>query len=158
MTSYPTYCACQASGRNGREAPEMARRETEPTTELGRQLEKERKNRGLTKERWVEVLDCYKPTYLGWLRGTEPSLDNIRHIATVLGVPAVEVFGWIEADRAKAGQRVRNGRARRHHLHHFNQRRLSDDHDHRVVPNRRHQRTTPLDRGLAGSHPSISNP
>lgn len=79
----------------------MARREVEARTEIGRQLEKERRNRGLTKEAWIELLDVSKPTYLGWLRGSEPELDNIRHIADVLGITSVEVFSWMEADRAR---------------------------------------------------------
>ena len=81
----------------------MMRREKEPTCELGRQLEKERKNRGLTKMAWVVELDCQKPTYLGWLTGSEPTIDNIRHIAEVLDVTSGEVFDWIESDRVKGG-------------------------------------------------------
>lgn len=38
----------------------MARKETQPTTELGKQLEKERTNRGLTKEEWCVELAISK--------------------------------------------------------------------------------------------------
>ena len=79
----------------------MARREVEPTTELGRQLEKERQNRGLTKESWIEMLDVTKPTYLGWLRGSQPELGNIFHISDVLDLPYHEVFSWVVTDHAK---------------------------------------------------------
>lgn len=79
----------------------MARREVEPTTELGRQLEKERRNRGLTKEAWIGLLDVSKPAYLGWLRGAMPDMGSIFEISSILEVSATEVFSWIEADFAK---------------------------------------------------------
>jgi transcriptional regulator with XRE-family HTH domain len=79
----------------------MARREIEPTTELGRQLEKERRNRGLTKEAWIDLLDVSKPTYLSWLRGAKPDVESIFLISTTLGIPAATVFSWIEDDHAK---------------------------------------------------------
>ena len=79
----------------------MARREVEPRTELGRQLEKERRNRGLTKEAWVEMLDVSKPTYLGWLRGVKINSENLFLIADILEIPAGTVFSWIEDDHAK---------------------------------------------------------
>ncbi len=77
----------------------MMRREKEPTCEVGRQLEKERKNRDLTKEDWVIELHCTKPAYLAWLTGSEPSFDNIREIARVLDVTPGEVFDWIESEK-----------------------------------------------------------
>jgi transcriptional regulator with XRE-family HTH domain len=79
----------------------MSRSEIEPITELGRQLEKERRNRGLTKEDWAEQLGTSKPTYNAWLRGQEPQLVNIRAVAETMGLTSMEVFGWIEGDRAK---------------------------------------------------------
>lgn len=45
----------------------MARKETQPTTEIGRQLEKERNNRGLTRPEWYAELEITKPTYIAWL-------------------------------------------------------------------------------------------
>lgn len=79
----------------------MARREVEPTTELGRQLEKERRNRGITKEAWIDLLDVSKPTYLAWLRGAKPDVESIFRIAATLDVRAGTVFSWIEDDHAK---------------------------------------------------------
>lgn len=79
----------------------MSRREVEPITELGKQLEKERINRGLTKEAWIALIGVSKPTYLGWLRGAQPDLESIFLIAETLGITDVEVFSWVAADRAK---------------------------------------------------------
>lgn len=77
----------------------MARKETQPTTELGKQLEKERINRGLTKEQWAAELNVSKPTYLAWLtRPVDIEFINIRRMAVVLGVTIDTVFGWIEVD------------------------------------------------------------
>lgn len=79
----------------------MARNEVEPTTELGRQLEKERKNQGLTKEAWIDLIYVSKPTYLGWLRGAQPELTNIFQIAEALAIEPDEVFSWVASDYAK---------------------------------------------------------
>ena len=77
----------------------MARKETQPTTELGRQLEKERENRNLTIDRWCEELDISRPTYLGWrTKATDIEFQNIRRIAVVMGVSIDTVFGWLEVD------------------------------------------------------------
>lgn len=77
----------------------MARKETQPTTELGRQLEKERISRELTKEAWCAELRISKPAYLGWLtKQTEIQFINVRRIAVVMGVTIDTVFGWMEVD------------------------------------------------------------
>jgi len=79
----------------------MARTTIEPRTELGRQLEKERINRGLSKDEWAEELATSKPTYNQWLRGQEPMPVNIRNIAKTLGISTVDVWLWLEQDHAK---------------------------------------------------------
>lgn len=77
----------------------MARKETRPTTELGKQLEKERVNRGFTKEAWCVELDISKPTYLAWLtKPVDIEFVNIRRIAIVMGITIDTVFGWIDID------------------------------------------------------------
>lgn len=77
----------------------MGSKETQPTTEVGKQLEKERINRGLTKEAWCDELQIKKPTYLAWLtRPVDIEFINIRRIAVVMGVTPDTVFGWIEVD------------------------------------------------------------
>lgn len=77
----------------------MARKETRPTTELGKQLEKERVNRGFTKETWCVELDISKPTYLAWLtKPVDIEFVNIRRIAIVMGITIDTVFGWIDID------------------------------------------------------------
>lgn len=77
----------------------MARRETKPTTELGRQLEKERENRELTIDAWCTELDISRPQYLQWrTRPVELEFINIRRIAAVMGVTIDTVFGWIDVD------------------------------------------------------------
>lgn len=77
----------------------MARKETQATTELGKQLEKERVNRGLTKEQWCAELNISKPAYLTWLtRPVDIEFINIRRIAVVVGVTIDTVFGWIDID------------------------------------------------------------
>lgn len=77
----------------------MARREIKPTTELGKQLEKERENRGLTIAAWCRELDVSRPQYLQWrTRVVELELINIRKIAVVMGVTLDTVFGWIDVD------------------------------------------------------------
>ena len=77
----------------------MAVRTVEPSVELGRRLEKERVNRGLTKERMAELLDVSKPTYLSWLRGGEPQLANILKIAETVGSDMGAVYEWVVTDR-----------------------------------------------------------
>lgn len=77
----------------------MARKETQPTTELGKQLEKERANRGLTKEEWCIELGISKPTYLAWLtRSVDIEFINIRKMAVVMGITIDTVFGWVGVD------------------------------------------------------------
>lgn len=77
----------------------MARKETQPTTELGKHLEKERANRELTKEGWCLELQISKPTYLAWItKPTDIEFINIRRIAVVMGVTIDTVFGWIDVD------------------------------------------------------------
>ena len=73
----------------------MARNEVEPQCELGRQLEKERENRGLTKTAWLIELRTYRPTYINWMRGAEPERVNMERIAEVLGVPLPTVYEWV---------------------------------------------------------------
>lgn len=79
----------------------MARRYVEPQTELGRQLEKERKNRGFSKEVWCDLLGISRPAYNAWLLDAEPGMENIRSIARILGIATSEVFAWVEIGRAK---------------------------------------------------------
>lgn len=77
----------------------MARRETQPTTELGKQLEKERENRELTIDAWCQELGVSRPQYLQWrTRPVELEFVNIRRIAVVMGVTIDTVFGWIDVD------------------------------------------------------------
>lgn len=77
----------------------MARRETQPTTELGKQLEKERTSREMTIDAWCTELRISRPQYLQWrTRPVELEFINIRRIATVMGVTIDTVFGWIDVD------------------------------------------------------------
>lgn len=77
----------------------MTRKETQPTTELGKHLEEERVNRQLTKEAWCAELQISKPAYLTWLtRPVDIEFINIRRIAVVMGVTIDTVFGWIDVD------------------------------------------------------------
>ena len=73
----------------------MARREVEPQCELGRQLEKERTNRGLNKTAWISLLGTHRPTYINWMRGGEPERVNMERIAEVLKVPLFTVYEWL---------------------------------------------------------------
>ena len=73
----------------------MARSTTKPTTELGRQLEKERKNRNLTMQGMADYLGVSKPAYLGWLRGSKPQPHHMKLIAKKLDTDAGSVLGWV---------------------------------------------------------------
>jgi transcriptional regulator with XRE-family HTH domain len=73
----------------------MARSTTQPTTELGRQLEKERVNRNLKMQGMADYLGVSKPTYLGWLRGTRPQSHHLELIAEKLDTKPGSVLGWV---------------------------------------------------------------
>lgn len=73
----------------------MARMEVEPTTRLGRELEKDREYREMTKPAYCEMLDITKPAYLAWLRGSRPEFQNLEQIAKVLEVPITTVIEWV---------------------------------------------------------------
>lgn len=78
----------------------MARTLVEPTTELGRQLEKVREERVFTKDAWCVELRISRPTYDRWLTRPTPNMDfnNIRRVAVVVGVSIDTVFEWIGID------------------------------------------------------------
>lgn len=74
----------------------MARNEIEPTTEIGKQLEKERINRGLTKTAWALILKTSRPTYNSWLyQPVDIQEVNRKAIATELKVERAVVDEWI---------------------------------------------------------------
>lgn len=73
----------------------MARRTTTPTVELGVRLEKERELRGLTMQGMADYLGVSKPTYLGWLRGTQPQPHHMRLIAKKLNTKTSTVLAWV---------------------------------------------------------------
>lgn len=73
----------------------MARRTTTPTVELGVRLEKERMRRGLTMQGMADYLGVSKPTYLNWLRGTQPQPHHLKLIAKKLDTKPSTVFGWV---------------------------------------------------------------
>jgi hypothetical protein len=77
----------------------MAKTTAQATTELGRQLEKERENRGLKIGPWCAELKVSRQQYLQWrTRPVELEFVNIRRIAVVLGITIDTVFGWVEVD------------------------------------------------------------
>jgi len=78
----------------------MARTLVEPTTEIGRQLEKVREERGFSKDAWCTELDVSRPTYDRWLTRPTPNMDlnNMRRIGVVVGVTLDTVFDWIGID------------------------------------------------------------
>lgn len=73
----------------------MARMEVEPTTRLGRELEKDREYREMSKPAYCALLDITKPAYLAWLRGSRPEFQNLEQIAKVLEVPITTVIEWV---------------------------------------------------------------
>jgi hypothetical protein len=44
------------------------------------------------------MLDVSRQQYGNWLRGAEPELANIRHIAKELGITMIDVVAWLELD------------------------------------------------------------
>lgn len=77
----------------------MAKTTAQATTELGRQLEKERENRGFKLEEWCAELEVSRQQYLQWrTRPVELQLVNARRIAVVLGITITDVYGWVNVD------------------------------------------------------------
>ena len=73
----------------------MAHRTTQPTTELGYRLEKERGRLGLGMQEMADHIGVSKPAYLGWLRGAKPQPDHMKLIAAKLDTDAGSVLGWV---------------------------------------------------------------
>lgn len=77
----------------------MAKTPAQATTELGRQLEKERLARELSIEEWCAELQVSRQQYLQWrTRPVELQLINARRIATVFGITITVVYGWVDVD------------------------------------------------------------
>lgn len=77
----------------------MSKAARQATTELGRQLEKERTNRGLSLEEWCDELEVSRQQYLQWrTRPVELQLINARRIATVLHTTIAVVYSWVDVD------------------------------------------------------------
>lgn len=68
---------------------------TQPTTELGVRLEKERDRRGLGMQEMADWIGVTKPTYLGWLRGVQPQPHHQKLIAKKLNTKPTTVAGWV---------------------------------------------------------------
>ena len=75
----------------------------EPRTEIGRLLEKERANLGLSMGAFAEVLGTTRPTYQNWrMRPVNIEPDNVDAIAEILGMTDVEVYAILRRDPESA--------------------------------------------------------